>query len=36
MPVWDFVIERNDGTAVRLEPQPNTPNVEAFEHENPA
>ena len=36
LPVWDFVIERNDGTSVRLEPQPSTPNVEAFEHENPA
>ena len=36
MPVWDFVIGRDDGTAVRLEPQPSTPNVQTFEHEGSA
>ena len=36
LPVWDFVIERDDGTAVRLEPQPSTPNVQTFEHEGSA
>ena len=33
LPVWDFVIERGDGTAVRLHPQCSTPKIETFELE---
>ena len=36
LPVWDFVIEREDGTGVRLHPQRSTPKVETFELEGPA
>ena len=38
LPIWDFVIERKDGTAVRLHPQRSTVNVETFVlegHEDP-
>ena len=36
LPVWDFVIERGDGTAVRLHPQRSTPKVETLELQGPA
>ena len=39
LPIWDFVIEREDGTAVRLHPQRSTVNMETFVlegHEEPA
>ena len=35
LPVWDFVLERADGTAVRLHPQRSTPQIETFELEGP-
>ena len=31
--VWDFVLHREDGTAIRLHPQWSTPNVEAYDAE---
>ena len=31
LPLWDFVIHREDGTMVRLHPQANTVNVETLE-----
>ena len=36
LPVWDFVLERSDGTAVRLHPQRSTSFVETFEVEGHA
>ena len=36
LPVWDFVVERANGTAVRLHPQRTTTKVETFELEGPA
>ena len=35
LPVWDFVIEWDDGTAVRLPPSRSTPRIETFELEGP-
>ena len=36
LPVWDFVIERSDGTALRLHPQRSTTKVETFRVNGPA
>ena len=35
LPVWDFVIKREDGTGLRLHPQRSTVKVETFEIEGP-
>ena len=35
LPAWDFVIERSDGTALRLHPQRSTPKVETFSVDGP-
>ena len=35
LPIWDFVIERADGTGVRLHPQRSTVKVETFDIERP-
>ena len=31
LPVWDFVVHRQDGTAIRLHPEWSKPNVEAYD-----
>ena len=36
LPVWDFVFERDDGTALRLHPQRSTTQVETYEVEGHA
>ena len=35
LPVWDFVIKREDGAGLRLHPQRSTVKVETFEIEGP-
>ena len=35
LPVWDFVIERSDGTALRLHPQRTKTTVETFSVDGP-